>query len=110
MLHEMRRGGENTDTLLRRLHDRDAEIYVLLQRVGLLLEIPGGGDRHAVDHTVACGSGNVPGNSERVGGLIPAYSLAPDEVHAPLVSEMGRREALKKHLARMCSSQQQVSK
>lgn len=101
----MRESEHSPENLLRRLNDRDVEMSVLLQRVGILLETPPKEkdatclDRHAT---------RVPARdagSEADDGC----DLAKGGLHVQTANKAGSLEALKACLARMCRSQQQVS-
>lgn len=101
----MRENEHSPENLLRRLNDRDVEMSVLLQRVGILLETPPKEkdatclDRHA-----------TPGTARDAGSESDdRCDLAKGGLHVQTANKAGSLEALKACLARMCRSQQQVS-
>lgn len=99
-LSSMRENEHNPENLLRRLNDRDVEMSVLLQRVGVLLEMP----PKYVSYLDRRGTARNTGIESDDG-----CDLAKGELHVQRANKAGSLEALKSCLARMCPSQQQVS-
>lgn len=99
----MREVEHSPEKLLRRLDERDVEMSVLLQRVGILLETRPK-DATCLDRHATRGTDREAGIESDDG-----CDRARGELRVQRANESGNLEALKACLARMCRSQQQVS-
>lgn len=98
----MREVEHSPENLLRRLDDRDIEMSVLLQRVGILLETRPK-DVTCLDSHGTRGTGRDAGIESDDG-----CDRAKGELHVQRANKAGSLEALKACLAGICRSQQQV--